>query len=70
MISQQRACFVLWWILGILPLAYEYGRGGYEATSSSTHFMPGTADRILELILKRLEVYDLQPAGSSEDISH
>jgi len=55
---------------GYLPLAYEYDRGGYEATSSSTHFIPGTADRILELILKRLEVYDLQSVGSSEDASH
>ena len=40
---------------GYLPLAHEYDRGGYEATPSSTHFMVGTADRILELILKRLK---------------
>ena len=40
---------------GYLPLAYEYERVGYEATSSSTHFVAGTADRILELILERLE---------------
>ena len=40
---------------GYLPLAYEYDRAGYEATSSSTHFVAGTADRILELILERLE---------------
>ena len=55
---------------GYLPLAYEYDRGGYEAPSSSTHFIPGTADRILELILKRLGVYDLQSVGSSADASH
>lgn len=40
---------------GYLPLAYEYDRVGYEATSSSTHFVPGTADRILDVILNRLE---------------
>ena len=40
---------------GYLPLAYEYDRVGYEATESSTHFVPGTADRILDLILERLE---------------
>ena len=39
---------------GYLPLAYEYDRVGYEATESSTHFVPGTADRILDIILKRL----------------
>ncbi len=38
-----------------LPLAYEYDRAGYEATESSTHFVPGTADRVLEAILERLE---------------
>ena len=40
---------------GYLPLAYEYDRVGYEATESSTHFAPGTADRLLETILERLE---------------
>jgi hypothetical protein len=39
---------------GYLPLAYEYDRVGYEATESSTHFVPGTADRILEAILEKL----------------
>lgn len=39
---------------GYLPLAYEYDRGGYEATEFSTHFKPGTADRILDVILERL----------------
>ena len=39
---------------GYLPLAYEYDRGGYEATESSTHFAPGTADRLLEAILEQL----------------
>ena len=38
-----------------LPLAYEYDRAGYEATASSTHFVPGTGDRVLEAILERLE---------------
>ena len=40
---------------GYLPLAHEYDRVGYEATESSTHFVPGTADRILDLILDRLK---------------
>ena len=40
---------------GYLPLAYEYDRGGYEATESSTHFTPGTADQLLECILKKLK---------------
>jgi len=39
---------------GYLPLAHEYDRGGYEASEWSTHFEPGTADRILEAILDRL----------------
>ncbi len=39
---------------GYLPLAHEYTRGGYEATVESTHFEPGTADRVLELILSEL----------------
>lgn len=39
---------------GYLPLAYEYDRVGYEATEASTHFVPGTADRILETILEKL----------------
>ena len=36
---------------GYLPLAYEYDRGGYEASAASTHFAPGTADRLLEAII-------------------
>jgi hypothetical protein len=40
---------------GYLPLAYEYERGGYEASDQSTHFVPGTADRLLELILGWLD---------------
>ena len=40
---------------GYLPLAYEYDRVGYEATESSTHFVPGTADLILGIILERLK---------------
>jgi len=39
---------------GYLPLAYEYDRGGYEATPDSTHFKPGTADRLLSIILDKL----------------
>jgi len=39
---------------GYLPLAYEYERGGYEATEASTHFVPGTGDRILKIILNKL----------------
>lgn len=39
---------------GYLPFAYEYERGGYEATPDSTHFEIGTADRLLELILRGL----------------
>ncbi|MCZ6634043.1 MAG: neutral/alkaline non-lysosomal ceramidase N-terminal domain-containing protein [bacterium] len=40
---------------GYLPLAYEYDRGGYEATESSTHFVPGTADRVLDAVLQWIE---------------
>ena len=40
---------------GYLPLAHEYDRGGYEASASSTHFVPGTADRVLEVILQKLD---------------
>jgi len=43
---------------GYLPLAYEYGRGGYEASERSTHFEPGTADRLLEAILGKLEEWE------------
>lgn len=39
---------------GYLPLEHEYERGGYEATEDSTHFVPGTGDRLLEAILRRL----------------
>ena len=41
---------------GYLPLAYEYDRGGYEASEDSTHFVPGTADRLLAAIVEKLEV--------------
>ena len=40
---------------GYLPLAHEYERGGYEATADSTHFVPGTGDRLLQVILQELE---------------
>jgi hypothetical protein len=39
---------------GYLPLAYEYGRGGYEASERSTHVVPGTGDRVLEAIVQKL----------------
>jgi hypothetical protein len=39
---------------GYLPFAYEYERGGYEATAESTHFEPGTADRLLEKVITGL----------------
>ena len=39
---------------GYLPFAYEYARGGYEATAESTHFQPGTADRLIEAVLTGL----------------
>jgi neutral ceramidase len=39
---------------GYLPLGYEYERGGYEASARSTHFVPGTGDRLLEAILDKL----------------
>ena len=35
---------------GYLPFAYEYDRGGYEASELSTHFVPGTADEIYDLV--------------------
>lgn len=40
---------------GYLPPEHEYPRGGYEASERSTHFEPGTADRVLELVLDWLE---------------
>jgi len=40
---------------GYLPFAYEYDRGGYEATADSTHFEPGTADRLVEKVLEELK---------------
>ena len=39
---------------GYLPFAHEYERGGYEASERSTHFEPGTADRLMELVTNRL----------------
>lgn len=40
---------------GYLPFAYEYERGGYEASPESTHFEPGTLDRLLDLVRKELD---------------
>jgi hypothetical protein len=48
---------------GYLPLAYEYERGGYEASPDSTHFEPGTADRLLTTILDVLAERQ-NPAGN------
>ena len=45
---------------GYLPLAYEYERGGYEAGPTSTHFEPGTADRILAAVLDKLRAWSAQ----------
>ena len=39
---------------GYLPFAYEYARGGYEATAASTHFLPGIADQLLDRVLVKL----------------
>lgn len=39
---------------GYLPFAYEYDRGGYEASDRSTHFKKGTADRIYEQVIADL----------------
>jgi len=36
---------------GYLPLKYEYDRGGYEATTWSTHFERGVGDRLLHAVL-------------------
>ncbi len=40
---------------GYLPRAYEYDRGGYEATAASTHFAPGTMDRLLERVMAGMD---------------
>ena len=40
---------------GYLPKAYEYERGGYEATADSTHLVPGTMDRLLELVIAGMD---------------
>jgi Neutral/alkaline non-lysosomal ceramidase, N-terminal len=45
---------------GYLPLAYEYPRGGYEAGANSTHFEPGTADRLLDIVLDKLRTWGPQ----------
>ena len=39
---------------GYLPFEYEYERGGYEASPRSTHFLPGTADRLYERVIEAL----------------
>lgn len=42
---------------GYLPFAYEYERGGYEASAESTHFEIGTADRLLDRVLAELKTF-------------
>ena len=42
---------------GYLPFAFEYERGGYEASAESTHFEIGTADRILDRLLEELRTF-------------
>ncbi len=39
---------------GYLPFRYEYDRGGYEATQSSTHFKEGTTDELFDLICSEI----------------
>ncbi|OGV83164.1 MAG: hypothetical protein A3K19_06690 [Lentisphaerae bacterium RIFOXYB12_FULL_65_16] len=51
---------------GYLPLAHEYPRGGYEASPDSTHFTPGTADRLLRRVLKHLTTVSPGDPGQTE----
>ena len=37
---------------GYLPLAQEFDRGGYEVEIRSTYFEPGTADELLDVLLR------------------
>lgn len=37
---------------GYLPFAYEYSRGGYEASAKSTHFEAGTADLLYDRVIE------------------
>lgn len=48
---------------GYLPPARDYERGGYEASDYGTHFEPGTADRLLKVILERLGAGVAQTSG-------
>jgi hypothetical protein len=50
---------------GYLSFAYEYERGGYEATAASTHFVPGTADDLLEAVLTKLGTAKLGGSNGS-----
>jgi hypothetical protein len=52
---------------GYLPFEYEYGRGGYEASDRSTHFAPGTAERLLGAILDKLEGWTAAPGEEGAD---
>jgi hypothetical protein len=39
---------------GYLPLEHEFSRGGYECQERSAHFVPGTADKILRLLMEKI----------------
>ncbi len=40
---------------GYLPFAREYERGGYEASTQSTHFTIGTAEKLFDLVADQLQ---------------
>ena len=40
---------------GYLPFRHDLAAGGYEAQTGSAHFEPGTAERILDAVLRGLE---------------
>ena len=52
---------------GYLPFRHDLAAGGYEAQTGSAHFKPGTAERILDAVLRGLERsligVDRRPAG-------
>ncbi|MFP4385073.1 MAG: neutral/alkaline non-lysosomal ceramidase N-terminal domain-containing protein [Spirochaetia bacterium] len=39
---------------GYLPLEHEFSRGGYECLDRAAHFVPGTADQILDVLMERI----------------
>ena len=40
---------------GYLPFRHDFDAGGYEAQIGSAHFEPGTAERILDVVLRGLD---------------